>query len=382
MFPSQTLLVGTTGTEYSISGGQDAILSVLNIDVAAISSHGSARVQPVKVGSSILFVSYDRKRLLELPKDLRQYQSASELSSLSEGILDKALLIQEPSLPYYILNGIQEMAYQESEGIVWLYCLNTFTRKTSLLSLTIDRTSKSLGWAKHTLPMGAFFAQISGITSLPLSHQANKDFVFLYTNRLSGGYALERFWIRSRQSFINNTSSFDAVTSAFSANHLDFAKLVSPVSDTFLIGTEYNQVVSAVSAQGNYLGDFTPSTGNITITNAASFSPILVGYKYTGEVKTMPIEAGAQFGVAQGSPRRGHEVSIFIDRSRGGKYKQSLAASEFPIDETGTAAVLRTGEVKLSLNASPNDTQTILKQDLPYPMTILWLMTKGITYDT
>ena len=95
----------------------------------------------------------------------------------------------------------------------------------------------------------------------------------------------------------------------------------------------------------------------------------------------MPIEAGAQFGVAQGSARRGHEISVYIDRSRGGKYKQSKAVNEFPIDDTATASSLATKEVKLSLNASPDDTQTILKQDQPYPLTILWLLTKGYTYD-
>jgi len=379
MLPSQTLIVGTTSTEYSINGGQDGILSISNINVGAISSHGSAKVQPSKVGSSILFVSYDRKRLLEIPKDLRQYQSASEISALSEGILDKALTLVDPSNLLFNLNGFYELTYQESEGILWCLCLNTHTRKTTLLSLAIDKTSKILGWSKHILPYGSSYASISSIASIPLSSQSNKDFIYLYTNR--SVYGLERFWIRSRQNAMNATASFDTIASSKSVCHLDYAKIFTASSNNINIGTDYNQPVSVVSFQGNYLGDFTPSAGVIVVPNASTYSPLLVGYKYTGEIKTMPIEAGAQFGVAQGSARRGHEISVYIDRSRGGKYKQSKSVNEYPIDELGTAASLSTKEVRLSLNASPDDNQTILKQDQPYPLTVLWLLTKGYTHD-
>lgn len=382
MHPSQTLIVGTTGTEFSIGGGQDGILSITNINVGAISSHGSAKVQPVKIGSSIVFVSYDRKRLLEIPKDLRQYQSATELSSLSEGILEKALDLISPSDKLYNLNGFYELAYQESEGILWCLCLNTFSRKSSLVSLAIDRTSKLLGWSKHTLPFGNSFADISSIMTLSLSSQSNKDFLYLYTRRVI--YGLERMWIRSRQTFMNQTTSFETVSSSTAVCHLDNAKIVTAVSDSVNIGSEYNSSspISAISYQGNYIGDFVPLGSSVTIPGAAGYSPLLIGYKYSGEIKTMPIEAGAQFGVAQGSARRGHEISVYIDRSRGGKYKQSKSVNEYPIDESSTATNLSTKEVRLSLNASPDDNQTILKQDVPYPMTFLWLLTKGYTYDT
>jgi hypothetical protein len=386
MYPSQTLLVGTTGNEYSISGGTDSVLSISNIEAAPLSSHGSARVNPVKVGSSILFVSYDRKRLLELPKDLRQYTSATDLTSLSEGIIDKSLLSITDSAQNKLFNlhGISEMAFQESEGILWCLCRTYSYRTTSMVSLVMDKTTKTLGWSKHTFPMGSTFATISGIASIPIASQNNRDFLYLYTNRPNSFFSLERMWMRTRQTNMNTTDSFDTVTASYGCNHLDYAKLFTATSDTVSIGNQYGSTrdVSVISYQGEYLGEFTPSLfGDITVPGAVAKSPLLVGYKYTGTIKTMPIEAGAQFGVAQGSSRRGHEISVFLDRSRGGKYSQSLSPNEYPLDTTGTAAVLKTGEIKLSLNASPNDTQTIIKQDLPYPLTVLWLLTKGYTYD-
>jgi hypothetical protein len=97
----------------------------------------------------------------------------------------------------------------------------------------------------------------------------------------------------------------------------------------------------------------------------------------------MPIEAGAQFGVAQGSTRRPHEMSLFVDRSRGGSYHQANTAKDYPLikDSLATASALYTGQVRLSLNASYDDHQTVIEQKSPYALTILWLLTKGYTYD-
>lgn len=385
MYPSDYLLIGTETAEYTLKGGTDEILSVFNIDVSSISSHGSAKVQPVKVGSAILFVSFDRKRILEIPKDLRQYQSATELSSISEGILDKLTEIYKPTNGKPLFTGIQEMSYQESEATLWCRWKNPIDFTSGLLSLTMDRTSKTLGWAKHTFKSGTESTQIKGICCAPIRGLGNKDFLHLYLLRYIGTneHTFERMFLRTRKNSINNTVSFTSSFAAEASTYLDHSVLVTALSNNVsLSGLGFStQPVSVVDKNGNYLGDFTPSGGIIVVPDAAIKSPLLIGYKYSGEIKTMPIEAGAQFGTAQGSARRGHEISVFLDRSRGGKYKQSKAASEYPLDETGTGAALFTGEKKLSLNASPDDNQTVLKQDQPYPLTILWMLTKGYTYD-
>ena len=382
MYPSDTLLVGTSGAEYSIRGGNDEILSVFNIDVSSISSHGSSKVNPVKVGSSILFVSFDGKRLLEIPKDLRQYQSATELSSLAEGILDKLTITYNPSSPLLLRTTMRELCYQESEGILWIRWRNSHFDSSGLLSLTLDRTSKSLGWAKHTFQSSTSYAKVFGICCTPITNLGRKDFLFMVLERQLVSF--ERMFIRTRQNFINSTVDFETILADVASTYLDHSVLVTAFSDIVsLSGLGFSSLpVSVVDKNGNYVGNFTPSDNQITVPDAVSLSPLLIGYKYSGEIKTMPIEAGAQFGVAQGSARRTHEISVYLDRSRGGKYKQSKSVNEFPLDTKGTGSSLYTGEVRLSLNASPDDTQTIIKQDQPYPLTILWMLTKGYTYDT
>lgn len=109
-----------------------------------------------------------------------------------------------------------------------------------------------------------------------------------------------------------------------------------------------------------------------------------IGVRYDNKIVTMPVEAGAQFGVAQGSARRSHEMSLFLDRSLGGQYTM-LKANEL-MDFTyelaaPTVDALFTGEVRLSLNGSPDDHQLMITQNRPLPFTVLWLMTKGYTYD-
>lgn len=392
MVPSDTLIVGTTGTEYSISGGTDSILSISSINVRAISSHGSAKVQPVKVGSSILFVSYDGKRLLEIPKRLQEYISATDLSSIAEGIIDKAVqLTGDTTTDFYFNMKMAQLAYQENEGIVWILLRDSVYAKTSLLSLSVDRTSKTLGWSKHTLPSGATnaFATIFSIVVSADPNRGNYSFLYISTYRESAftQYLIEKLWFRTRYSKMNQNTTFSTVAADKSVNHMDLATFVSaPGSgNNVSLPSHFRSscTVAVLTTAGEYLGDFTASGTTVTIPGASTYPGFIFGYRYTGELKTLPLEAGAQFGVAQGSLRRSHEIVLGMDRSRGGTYKASNSVNEFDIIPAakGTAAALYTGEVKLSLNASPDDVQLYIKQTKPYPLTVLWLLRKGYTND-
>jgi hypothetical protein len=391
MYPSDTLIIGTTGTEYSISGGTDSILSIQSINVRAISSHGSAKVQPVKVGSSILFVSYDGKRLLEIPKRLQEYVSATDLSSIAEGIIDKAVdLTGDTTTNFYNNMKMAQLAYQENEGIVWILLRDVVYQKTCMLSLSVDRTSKTLGWAKHTFPTTSTEnATIYGIAVSPDPNRGNYSFLYLSTYRssFSAQYLIEKLWFRTRYSRMDQNTSFSTVVADKSVNYMDLASFVAapPSGTTVAIPTIFrgSATVAVMTTSGEYLGTFTAVGSNLTIPNASTYPGFIVGYRYTGEIKTLPLEAGAQFGVAQGTSRRTHEISVAVDRSRGGKYKASRAIDEFDLIKStdATAAALYSGEKKLSLNASPDDNQLYIKQDQPYPLTILWILRKGFTND-
>jgi hypothetical protein len=394
MIPSDTLLVGTAGSEFSVSGSDSAPMSLTSVFVKSISQHGSSKVQPVKVGSSLLFVSLDGRRLLEIPKRLVEYTSATELTSLSEGILEKVCELNwGQEFGDYLNKSIIRMAYQESESLLWLMVRDEDLEQSFLLSLTYDKTSKTLGWAKHKFGGGQSVASVFSMAVLPDFNRKNYSTLYLYTYRGSPNFTVEKMTTPTRRGKAIDGGQPNILP--LQSVYLDAAKAYDPSIDftgnALSLGTEHASILidgdllSVITPEG-YIGDFSfdSASGTITIPNGSTYTaPMIVGFKYTGTLKTMASESGAQFGVAQGSARRTHEISVFVDRSLGGKYKAANAVSG-PFDIVGTkgsVSALYTGEVRLSLNASPDDHQITVTQDKPFPMNILWMLTKGYTYD-
>lgn len=392
MYPSETLLIGTTLNEYSVSGGSDSPLSLSTIFVKNISSHGSSRVQPIKIGSSILFVSHEGKRILEIPKKLTDYVTAAELSSISEGIIEKSMTLNTTSFSK-VESKIRRLAWQETEGILWLLCDDKTSPSSSLISLTYDKTAKVIAWAKHYFTHNP---RIYSICCLPDSDKGSIYRLYLLMKRAGATYnALEVLTVKNLEDnlFITanmgyaNTSFMDATDSLINSAGNTLVSLPSSHINTVPSGATYS-VFAYITGNGDsvYLGDFVENAGKITVPALSTYPNcnLTIGVPYTGQIKTMPTEAGAQFGVAQGSARRSHEITVFVDRSRGGQYKASKAVDYYSLVESSklnTNSDLFTGECRLSLNASPDDHQVVIVQNKPYPMMILWLLTKGYTYD-
>lgn len=396
IYPSDTLLVGTTSTEFSISGSENNPLSISSIFVKDISTHGSSKTQPIKIGSSVLFVSHDGKRLLEIPKRLVEYNSATDLTLVADGIVDKALAKASANLIGHDKNKIVKLAWQENEGVLWVLCRNPWDMVTALVSCTFDKNSKIIAWAKHELADKPY---ISSICCIPDNTKGGYNRLFLFMKRSSGtDYSLEFMSLRGRHDALINIDPENADTGGKASFYMDATKKAQSVAgDTITLSTLQTASIAAgstysvfatptvLSIVGEYLGDFVESAGTITVPGQDfTGRGVFLGLKYEGEVKPMPIEAGAQFGVAQGSARRSHEISVYVDRSLGGSYHQSKTNDDFPIVEDKLGAsehVLYSGEIRLSVNSSTDDYQTVINQKQPYPLTVLWLLTKGYTYD-
>ncbi len=406
LFAADTLLVGTTKTEFSVTSGSDSGFGLDSVYAKPISSHGSSKVQPVKVGSAVLFVSSDGRRLMEIPKKLSEYLGATELSSISEGILDKAVSESLGSTVHSkVKNKIFRIVWQENESTLWCACKNSAVGGNTLITLTYDKTAKVLAWAKHKTP---FSNNISSICVLPDEGKQNYDRLWLYIKRDGAAkYSLEFMNLRNvydkyyvgypdnilvtegrEMTYTDGTHQYNTDISNQHVNGtsaviaLDTAQL-----DAFPPGATYSviRMVIGTSEAEEYLGEFTEVAGELTIPNCPVVDrSFQVGVRYDNKIVTMPIEAGAQFGVAQGSARRSHEMSVFLDRSMGGQYTM-LKANEL-LDFTyelgePTVGALFTGEARLSLNGSTDDHQLMITQNKPLPFTVLWLMTKGYTYD-
>ena len=128
----RTLLIGTTGGEFSVSAdGTDAAVTPTNITIKRQSSHGAANVDAQPAGNAVLFLQRAKRKIRELAYN---YDSdgyvAPDLTILNETVTD---------------SGITEMAYQQApDSILW--CVRD---DGVLAGLTYQRTDNVVAWHRH-----------------------------------------------------------------------------------------------------------------------------------------------------------------------------------------------------------------------------------------
>ena len=130
----RTLLIGTTGGEFSVSAdGTDAAVTPTNVTIKRQSSFGAANVDAQPSGNAVLFLQRAKRKIRELAYN---YDSdgyvAPDLTILNETVTD---------------SGINEMAYQQApDSILW--CV----REDGVLAgLTYQRTDNVVAWHRHIL---------------------------------------------------------------------------------------------------------------------------------------------------------------------------------------------------------------------------------------
>ncbi|NIR25978.1 MAG: hypothetical protein GWN77_03280, partial [Gammaproteobacteria bacterium] len=129
--PHTELVFGTTGAEWTLGGGNDAI-NQTNASAKRQSTYGSDLIQCAAINNTIYFVERQGKVL-------RKQQYSFE----ADGWVSKDITLLSEHL---LESGIKEMAFQRAPyTILWVVNFDG-----DLLSLTIEDTEQVLGWAKHT----------------------------------------------------------------------------------------------------------------------------------------------------------------------------------------------------------------------------------------
>jgi len=130
----RTLLIGTTGGEFSVSAdGTDAAVTPTNVTIKRQSSHGAANVDAQPAGNAVLFLQRAKRKIRELAYN---YDSdgyvAPDLTILNETVTN---------------SGITEMAYQQApDSILW--CVRD---DGVLAGLTYQRTDNVVAWHRHII---------------------------------------------------------------------------------------------------------------------------------------------------------------------------------------------------------------------------------------
>jgi hypothetical protein len=358
---TRTLIVGTVGGEFSVSGGgTDDPVSPTNILIKKQSNHGCANIDAIPVGNVTLFLQRAKRKIRELAYnfDVDGYV-APDMTILAEHISE---------------SGIKSMSYQqEPNQIIW--CVR---EDGKLIGLTYQREQQVVAWHQHVFG-GAFSTGIAvceSIATIPTDDKEYQSWVII--KRTINGVT------RRYVEYINQFD-FDQ-TDNTNFNFLDSQLAYSGSATTTITGLDHleGQVVS-VLANGSTHPDRTVSGGSITL--ARSSTKVKVGLKYTSLLQTMRIDAGSQNGTSQAKTKRIYNITVRLYESVGvevGSDLNNMEAIPFrssanPMDQ---AIPVFTGDKEVEFRGNyETDGFIYVRQTQPLPLTVLSLYPELITND-
>jgi hypothetical protein len=358
----RTLVVGTTGGEYTVSAdGTDASITPTNITIKRQSSYGSANVDAIPAGNAILFLQKARRKIRELQYnfDSDGYQ-APDLTILNDSATN---------------SGINEMVYQQEPGsIIW--CVRD---DGVLAALTYQRSENVIAWSRHIF--GGVFGSGDAVceSAATISGDLTEDEVWVIIKRTVNG-ATKRY-VECFSDF--DFDETDPTDFKFLDSHLSY----SGSSTTSLSGLSHleGQVVS-ILADGSVHANKTVSSGAITLDRAVTSA--CVGLSYDSILQTMRIEGGAAEGTSQGKTKRISKVVLRLFETVGVKVGPSLSNLELvPFRTTSSnlsapVDTLLAGDKEIEFRDDYNsDGFIIIKQDQPLPCSVLAIYPTLVTSD-
>lgn len=352
--PGKVLAVGTAKGEFTLSATQISDpITPTNIRIVPQTTYGCAtNVRPLRIGSSILFLQRAARKIREYTYDFQtDSYVAPNLNVLAEHIAG---------------DGIIDMTYQqEPNQIVW-----TPVETGELVGLTYERAEDVVGW--HRQDVGG---AVESVVSIP-HWDGDQDVTFMVVRRTVNGSTVR--YIEYIEKYLSDDYAF----------FVDCGLTYDGSPTTTISGLDHLEAETvSVVADGYIHPDRTVSSGSITLQAAASV--VHIGLPYTATIKTMPIEGGAQDGVAQGKFMRVHQVVMRLHETGPGLWygpdeshmdEYQMRSSGTAMDEavplfTGDTAILPwPGEYQQSL-------QLTVQHRLPLPCTLVALMPQLHTYD-
>lgn len=360
------LLIGTVGAEWIVRPSQQGeALTPTNITAKPSTRHGSADLEPVQVGKSVLFVQRHKRKLRELTYlfEVDGFR-APDLTVLSEHITN---------------GGVVQLAYtQEPQSIVW-----AVRADGALLGMTYERDLDALrvGWHRHILggPGNATGgpAQVRSVAVIP-SSDGTRDELWVVVRRWVGGRQVH--YVEYMNKFFEEE---DAQEDAF---FVDCGLTYDGAPDDTISGLwhlEGEEV--AVWADGAAHPNKVVQNGSITLDRPASV--VQIGYAYNSDMQTLRPEAGSMDGTAQGKTKRTHRMGFILHRTLGLKFGPSFDNLTTMIfrtaaDPMGEAVPLFSGVRSEVFDGDYDyDGYVCIRQDQPAPGTILAVMPQVVTQD-
>ena len=150
MTSTRTLIIGTAGGEFTVSGGgTDSAVTPTNILIKKQSNHGAANVDAIAVGNATLFLQRAKRKIRELAYnfDVDGYV-APDMTILAEHVTE---------------GGLTQIAYQQEPNQI-IYGVRG---DGEMVGLTYQREQQVTAWHRH------IFGGRFGIATITVSDYAN-----------------------------------------------------------------------------------------------------------------------------------------------------------------------------------------------------------------
>ena len=354
MVPGRFLQIMTTSAEFTLSGGTGTTaVTPTNVNVLRETTFGSGNVRPLRAGASTIMIQKGGEKVKEVTFSLD-----------TDGLVGRDLTVLGEHLAR---GGLTDMVWQqEPELVLW------FVRGDgTLIGLSYDPANNTIGWHQH--PLGGS-GVVESITAIP---SGVEDQVYLSVKRTINSSTVRHIV------FIKSIYFNQNVADAF---YVDSGITYSGSATTSITGLNHLEGETVqILADGSTHADKVVSSGSVTLDRSAS--KVHVGLSYNSLVETMRLEAGADDGIAQGKVKRIHGATVrFLDTVGAEVGPDTSNLDRIPFRDSSmsmdTAVPLFNGDKEISFPSGyDNDSQVVVRQNQPLPMTIVAIMRRSNTFD-
>lgn len=346
----QSLMIGTLGAEYVVSGANSA-LSATSITFRRQTSRGGSPVMPVRVDDEVFYILRDGRAAYNFKFNRNNGSFVSnEISLHADHIID----VGGPE----VVSQFVQLEYCTPRNII--LCV---TSDNVLVGLTYSPANQIMAWHRFD-----FNGKVHSICSIP-SPTGDVDEIYLVMER-NDIITLEKI----ERDFIGE--SIDDPLNVL--NYLDCSKVIYDVPDTggtlelspALIGMEVELWVDgAYNSRFEYTGAF-----NVPECNYA-----VAGLPMTSNVITNDLNVGGEFGTSLGLTQRIDRIQAILYKSRGVLAGHRDVKLD-PIKELSED--LNTGTYCLDFPDGPSEDAVVkIEADGANPLTLLGIVSRGQTHD-
>ncbi len=355
------LIVGTVGGEYAIrpsSAGKP--LAAVNISAKSQTSYGSAYIQALRVGKSLLSVQRGGRKIRQM---------GSDAPNGIRNSLDMTIFADHLFRDY---GTADQMTYQLlPESVVYVR-----TADGQIAALAYEEDQNLYAWSRFVI--GGPSAVVESICSVPHSEEY---YLYLVVSRTINGSNVRTIEYLRPEFTYSSTTDWDSGVFLDNYTQSTLSGAVTTVTGlTDFAGAEVWAQVGTLFMEG------TVTTGGVLTLSAAIIAAgtngktCRVGFQYDGWFKAFPPEVPNYNGTAQGKVKRIANMVLRIKDTTNfshGIDADNLRFEDFAksSDAAGAPPPHRTEDYRLSFdNGLDTRAAFSIKQTQPYPLAILAIM--------